>query len=83
MKLFVTLFDQCLSTSGNSDDYWHIINPETGEVCGYAGTFSVITESATDGEVLATALCASKPELREVICRNLVGRILVNDIEKV
>lgn len=50
------LMNQSLTTSGNSSEgRRHIIDPRTGEYVEGAGTYSVVTESAVEGEVRSTA----------------------------
>jgi thiamine biosynthesis lipoprotein len=73
---FVILKDECLTTSGNTSKYQHIKNPETGEYCNSNETISVITENATSGEVLSTALCVSETKLHKMLCEKLQGRSL-------
>lgn len=54
----VILFDECLTTSGNTKQHPHIIDPETGKCSkSMSTTISVITNNGTEGEVLSTALC--------------------------
>ena len=72
---FVTLHNQCLTNSGNSTNHLHIINPQTAKAGCITAINSVITDNASDGEVLSTSLCVSKPELKEHICERLGGRI--------
>lgn len=49
------LFDQCLTTSGNSsEDRRHIINPLTGRFVEGRSMVSVITSTAEEGEVMST-----------------------------
>lgn len=69
----ITLFDQCLTSSGNSDNHFHIIQPQTGEISKRTDTVSVLTQSAAAGEVLSTALYVCEPENRHNICRRLKG----------
>lgn len=50
------LFNQSLTTSGNSDaGRRHIIDPRTGDYVEGTGTFSVVTGSAAEGEARSTA----------------------------
>ncbi len=56
----VTLFNQCLTTSGNTDGHIHIVNPKTGQPPESKQVISVVTRNAVAGEVLSTALCVSK-----------------------
>lgn len=49
------LHDECLTTSGNnSEDRKHIINPLTGKFIEGMGAVSVVTRTATEGEVAST-----------------------------
>lgn len=49
------LHDECLTTSGNnSQERRHIINPLTGNFIAGQGAVSVVTRTATDGEVAST-----------------------------
>lgn len=75
-KNSTTLFNQCLTNSGNSADYFHIIRPETGQFCESENIMSVITEKAAIGEVLSIALYVCDSKLREVVCDNLKGKML-------
>ena len=50
------LVDQSVSTSANMEDNCHIINPQTGKPIDERQMISVKTTSATEAEVLSTAL---------------------------
>ena len=52
----ITLFDECLTSSGNSTGHFHIINPKTGKSGNLTGVKSVVTKDGVSGEVLVTAL---------------------------
>lgn len=53
----VTLYNECLSTSGNSDsDRQHIVAPANRELIKGAGAVSVVTPGGAEGEALATAM---------------------------
>ena len=57
-----TLYNQCLTTSGNENNKpRHIISPDTGQYIESLETLSVITDSGIEGEVLSTALFAAPP----------------------
>lgn len=71
-----TLFNQCLTNSGNSADYFHIIHPETGQLCKSDNIMSVITEKADIGEVLSTALYVCDSKHIDLICGKLGGTLL-------
>lgn len=71
----INLFNQCLTNSGNSADHFHIIHPETGKFGESTEIVSIITENAIDGEVLSTALCVCEPELKDIICKKLKGKL--------
>jgi thiamine biosynthesis lipoprotein len=52
----VTLFNECLTTSGNSSkNPRHIINPQTGEFVKKMDTVSVVTTDPALGEIFSTA----------------------------
>ncbi len=53
----ITLFNECLSSSGNSENNLHVLNPSTGLPAEWGGIHTIITPTATEGEVKATALC--------------------------
>jgi len=54
----ILLRDQCLTTSGNNiGERKHIIDPHTNNYIEGLKQISVITDKATDGEALSTALC--------------------------
>lgn len=72
----VTLFNQCLTSSGNSSNHMHIVHPKTGQFGSSTEVISVITENAVQGEVLSTALCVCEPTQKTIICNNLGGEIL-------
>ena len=64
----VTLFDECLSTSGNeSQERRHIIDPHSGKLVEGEASISVITPGAAEGEALSTALFAAPIKMREKI----------------
>ncbi|MCD8043630.1 MAG: FAD:protein FMN transferase [Tannerellaceae bacterium] len=71
----VTLFDECLTTSGNnSAERIHIRSPHSGEYMEGVKGVSVVTKLATDGEALSTALFVASPEQRESILKNFIFR---------
>jgi thiamine biosynthesis lipoprotein len=51
----ITLFNECLTTSGNSLKHQHIINPETGKYVTENSAVSVVTSDPALGEILSTA----------------------------
>lgn len=55
-ELSITLIDQCLTNSGNSDGHKHIIHPKTCETSTRTDTLSVLSHSGVTGEILSTAL---------------------------
>lgn len=55
----ITLFNECLTSSGNTPGHYHIIDPVKRETISSAKIMSVVTESGVVGEVLSTALCVS------------------------
>lgn len=70
-----TLRDECLSTSGNdTPQRQHILNPITNQYIQGRRQVSVISTTATQGEVLSTALFIANTEEREQILRNLPTR---------
>jgi thiamine biosynthesis lipoprotein len=56
----ITLFNECLSSSGNSANHLHIFDPSTGQPAACGSIQTIITPTATEGEVKATAMCARK-----------------------
>ncbi len=77
-KVDCALFDECLTTSGNSPDHLHIIQPETGKYVHPFSPISVITADPAIGEVLSTALCViADTEQRMALLEKLGGRIFV------
>ncbi len=52
----ILLFDECLSTSGNSIEKMHIYSPLSGKYVEAGNPVSVKTKTGTTGEVLSTAL---------------------------
>lgn len=52
-----TLFDECLTTSGNTKGHFHIVNPDSGEEVKSTQIVSVVTKNGTEGEVLSIASC--------------------------
>ncbi len=76
---YINLQDQCLTNSGNSKKHLHIINPQTGEYGKPTSILSVITDNASNGEVLSTSLCVCEPELKDIICVRLNGMVVQNE----
>ncbi|GAB1416188.1 FAD:protein FMN transferase [Paludibacter sp.] len=71
---FVVLMDNCLTTSGNASNHKHIISPNTATYSQSDNYCSVITDNATDGEVLSTVLCVSDKEYHQSFCKALNGK---------
>lgn len=71
----VELYDECLTTSGNSDsNRRHIISPVNGEYVGGTGMVSVITRGGAEGEALSTAMFVERDSAkREAILGNFNG----------
>jgi thiamine biosynthesis lipoprotein len=64
----IVLINQCLTTSGNEKpERKHIINPFTNNYIEGMKQISVITDNATDGEALSTALFSALPVHKEII----------------
>lgn len=66
----IVLRDKCLTTSGNQ--YYgrkHIKSPYTGQYIEGIKGVSVITDTATEGEALSTALFAAEPENKHEILK--------------
>lgn len=67
----IILKDKYLTTSGNhTTQRKHIKSPYTGEYIEGMKAVSVITDTATEGEALSTALFAASPEMRSEISRH-------------
>lgn len=61
-----TLFNQCLTTSGNNkEERRHIINPENGKLQQGKKQISVVTKTGSSGEALSTALFAASETKNE------------------
>ncbi len=72
----VVLKDACLTTSGNQTaGRLHIRSPYTGRYIPGAGSVSVVTRSASEGEALSTALFAAPPDERNGIARNFEATV--------
>lgn len=54
-----TLFDECLTTSGNEHGKQHILSPVSGKLIQQDFTLSVKSPTGSDGEALSTALFAA------------------------
>lgn len=73
-----TLQNKCLSTSGNdSPSRQHIINPLTGMMQKGMGQVSVVSTTATDGEVLSTALFIANENQRQHILSRIKAKQVV------
>lgn len=74
----VTLFDECLTTSGNnSDDRRHIVDTQTGEVIEGKRAVAVVTKSGIEGEALSTAFFIADAERREQLKEQFGIKIVV------
>ncbi len=74
------LNNECLTTSGNIDGVnHHIINPLTNKEIGMNRKVSVITQSATEGEVLSTAYLIADAEQRARLDNAFHPRCVVID----
>lgn len=72
----IVLKNQCLTTSGNDKTgRKHIISPHTGTFAEGVRGVSVVTDRATDGEVLSTALFIASPEQREEILQHFGAKV--------
>lgn len=73
----ITLYNQCLTTSGNdTDERRHIRSPHTGRWIEGRGKVFVVTENAYVGEIYSTALFAATPEQRVCLMRSADAPIL-------
>lgn len=67
----ITLFDECLTTSGNiTSNRRHIKHPLSHEYVTTSGTLSIITPTGTDGEVLSTSLLLANDEQKKTIIKS-------------
>lgn len=67
------LRDASMSTSGNREGQRHIIAPHSGRHVTGCETLSVACTSATDAEVLSTALLVLPASRRRAVLRNYAG----------
>jgi thiamine biosynthesis lipoprotein len=67
------LRDAAMSTSGNRAGEGHIVDPRSGRLLTACRTMSVACASATDAEVLSTALLVLPPEERDAVVRRYPG----------
>ena len=68
----VTLFNECLTTSGNSSkNPRHIINPQTGKFVKKMDTVSVITTDPALGEIFSTAFFVADANQRQLMLEEL------------
>ena len=66
----VILHNECLTVSGNNTlERKHIINPGTGKYIEGCKEVAVITDNATDGEVLSTSLFIADEKLEKMLFR--------------
>lgn len=71
----IVLHNECLTTSGNDcPGRHHIIDPTTGHYVEGMRTVSVVTESATVGEVLSTCLFIAPPGIRQLLIKRFKVR---------
>ena len=70
----VTLSGQCLTTSGNTEGHYHLIDPRTGRTLSSIVPTSVITPDGSTGEVLSTALAVADEAQRQFIARSFQGQ---------
>jgi thiamine biosynthesis lipoprotein len=61
-RVFISLKEASLATSGLSEHGRHIVDPRSGRLCADWGSVSVITASALDADCLSTALYVMGPE---------------------
>lgn len=72
----IMLKDKCLTTSGNHTGHRkHIKSPYTGKYIEGIKAISVVTDTASEGEALSTALFAAEPEIRTEISRQFEATI--------
>lgn len=55
-ELSITLINQCLTNSGNSENHKHLIHPQSGKFSPRTDTISVLTQTGVAGEILSTSL---------------------------
>lgn len=74
----ITLYDQCLTTSGNDkENRQHIKSPFTGEFIHGVRQINVITSDGTSGEVFSTALFAASSALqREELIQSMQPQLI-------
>lgn len=75
----ILLKNQCLTTSGNDTlGRKHILDPHSNKYIEGLAQISVITERATEGEVLSTALFASTQTQHNIILKEFEASVLYN-----
>ena len=68
----ITLFNECLTTSGNRlKNQRHIINPQTGKFVDKTATVSVVTSDPALGEILSTAFFIADTFHRQLMLEQL------------
>lgn len=73
----VTLFNECLTTSGNSQkNQQHIINPETGSFIEKTAIVSVVTNDPALGEILSTAFFVADDYHRQLMLEELPVKLI-------
>lgn len=71
------LHDECLTTSGNKDQTkWAILQPHTGKKIVKNHPISIITDDPATGEVLSIALYIANKNEKELIFKQLKGRLV-------
>lgn len=71
------LYNECLTTSGNKEHtQWPILQPQTRVAIASQAPVSVLTNDPATGEVLSTALYIANEEERQVILKQLYGKIV-------
>ena len=75
----VTLYDECLTISGNSSgERQHIINPLTDEYVVGKRAVGVVTRSGIEGEALSTALFIADANQREALKEQFGIKIIID-----
>jgi len=73
----ITLFDECLTTSGNGlKNQLHIINPYNGEFIDENDTLSVVTSDPALGEILSTAFFVADTFHRQLMLEQLPVKLV-------
>jgi len=72
----VTLFNECLTTSGNYLKQPHIINPQTGKLVEKQDIVSVVTSDPALGEILSTAFFVADTFRRQQMIEQFTVKIV-------